>query len=351
MKPISPYRKRIIYPFFVFLLFSPTLFSQSLHLYINPEESLGLLDQAFTEDKTSFLDSISSDPFYNSAAYSYLKSLICANFLNFNYRNETIEKEFLIKDRLKKLVVLLDRNKPDRTWSVSDVFFKENDQIELIKVNSFSSLSYATYFYEFLLAVNKKDLKYFGVGPKGKLNINDLNSLELELSSSTKIIYKNIIVHDGKTPIDFIYIVLKDYPCSSEVEKCGWLIAHAGSMKEFYQNDLFVQFLLDKTQYPNLESPNQINRSIDISSFHDKGLLEARKGNKDLFPYLKSEIELYKISPKQKIKNQDHHPGQIPDNKTTIPQSEKRQEQNKISVTQLPPIKLKPISICSNQTL
>lgn len=286
MMPINPIQKRIILPVFavILLLVSFVPPSQTIpygepEFYGNPEEVMALLAKAFSDSEISFLDEVASDQFCNSAEYAFLKDRLGTNYLNLNHRAETIEKEFLIKNQSKKLIVVFERNKSDRTWSVADVFYRKNGQDQPFKTASFSPLSYATYFNDFLIAIKKKDPAFFGLAPHGKLNINEIKDMELGLTNNTTITYKNIILHDGDKPTSFIYITLKDYPCNNQENKCGWLVEEAGTMGKFYPDDVFVQYLIDNSNYPDLKAPNDINRSLDISPFQQSGIFEAPEAN------------------------------------------------------------------------
>ncbi|MCO6477735.1 MAG: LysM peptidoglycan-binding domain-containing protein [Phaeodactylibacter sp.] len=286
MKPIIPNMSKLHYLvgvlILLFLSFMPysqkPAFSE-LEFFGNPEESLSLLAKAFSENDISFLDEVVSERFCNSSGYVFLTDRLNRMLLNLNSRSETIEKEFLIKGQSRKLVFKLDRDKIDRTWSVADVFFRENGEDKPVKAASFSPLSYASYFNELLMAIKNNDPKYFGLGPGGKLNVNEIKDLELSLSDNTLITYKNIVIHDTEKPVAFVYITLKDYPCNTSDDKCGWLVEDVGLMAKFYQNDAYVQYLIDNSNSPNLKAPNEINRSQDLTPFQESSIFDAQEAN------------------------------------------------------------------------
>lgn len=253
-------------------IFGPSLFSQLDYptSYENPDEVLALVQEAFTKGDPTILDEVSSSLFCNSNAYFWMTEKVAKHQFITNYREEVIEKEFLLQDDPKKLVVVFQRNKRTRSWFVQDMYYREEGRAVDLPKKAFSPLSFANYFNDFLLAIEHKKLDFFGMGPQGKLNVEAVDSLQLQLSNRTDIIYKNIILLDPEQGASFIYLRLKDYTCGGDSENCGWLIESMGSMSEFYKDDVYVQALLNGFESQEVPPVDPLYGSTDLTPFRNQ---------------------------------------------------------------------------------
>lgn len=273
MEIVNLKRQVILTSIWCFLsIYSNSLFSQ-IHYqtsFENPEEVLGLVREAFLQKNPTLVDKVVSPTFCNSDGYFWLNAKILNNQFITNYREEVIEKEFLLKNDPKKLVVVYHRNKFTRSWYVEDIYYKENGKAVEIPKKAFSPLSYASYFNDFVVAIEKRKLDLFGIGPQGKLSLKAIDSLKLQLSNQTSITYKNIVILNQEGGVVFIYLRLKDYTCGGNGESCGWLVESMGSMNEFYQDDIYVQFLLHGFELSKAPPLDHLNRSMDLLPFRDQ---------------------------------------------------------------------------------
>jgi|GEM_PF-3589010 len=266
---------------FIILFSFEILESQDSKYIPDPEDALGLLDDAILNNEVIKLDQICSDEFLASEVYQFIRSNVLEknNKLNVNFRTASIAKEFIIQGKEReRLVIILDQT-AEKNWIVQDAYLKGDSTNSPISGAAFAPLAYADYFRELKDVIKQKDITYFGLGPGGKLNFEQIDSLQLELSNKTLFTYKNIILHNSKAPIAFLYLTFKEFSCNDRTN-CGWLLDEAGFLKDLYLDNPFLSYLLDKSSNEDLNKKNEIDRSIKLSPF-----IEILEPTDMLIPY------------------------------------------------------------------
>ena len=262
--------------------------------------SMYVIDKIFSNKKGKYLEYITTSEFKKSKWYKILKKFSENSRINFNHRVDLCEKDFIIENTDRKLIVVFQKKcYNDNLWFIEDAYLKsKKGKIEFDR-KGFTPLSTMRFFGDLLsvIATPEKLFEYLGLSKYGKINNKFIKNNKLILSKKLEILSKNIIIYVDQKIKEVIYLKFKYYQIGYEengIKKSGWLLTEAGPMSNIYKNsdDIYVKYLLGQHNISSihLAKPNDL-----ISKNLSGNIEEDKKTPKKMQNYINNLININKI--------------------------------------------------------